>query len=38
MSPTMFSDRMNMNSENTKGKNFMPSVPAVERSVVATNS
>ncbi len=33
-----FTVRMNMNSVNTKGKNFMPSAPAVERTVVATNS
>ena len=36
--PSMFSIRMNMNSENTSGKNFIPSVPAVLRSVFATNS
>ncbi len=34
----MFTVRMNMNSVNTKGKNLMPSEPAVERTVVATNS
>ena len=34
----MFSVRMNMKSENTNGKNFMPSWPAVLRTVVATNS
>jgi hypothetical protein len=38
MSPIMFTVRMNMNSVNTKGKNFMPSEPAVLRTVVATNS
>src|SRR5712691_615021 len=38
MMPITFSTRMNMNSENTSGKNFMPSVPAVLRSVFATNS
>ncbi len=35
MMPMTFSTRMNMNSENTSGKNFMPSVPAVLRRVVA---
>jgi hypothetical protein len=34
----MFVTVMNMNSENTSGKNFMPSLPAVERMVLATNS
>ena len=34
----MFSVSTNMNSVNTNGKNFMPSVPAVLRMVVATNS
>ena len=34
----MFSVSTNMKIENTKGKNFMPSEPAVERTVVATNS
>ena len=29
---------MNMNSENTSGKNFMPSEPALLRMVLATNS
>ncbi len=29
---------MNMNSENTSGKNFMPSEPAVLLIVLATNS
>ena len=38
MIPITFSTRMNMNSENTSGKNCMPSVPALLRSVVATNS
>ena len=38
ISPTMFATRMNMNSENTSGKNFIPSLPAVLRIVVATNS
>ena len=34
----MFAIRMNMNSENTSGKNLIPSLPAVLRIVVATNS
>ncbi len=34
----MFSVSTNMKIENTKGKNFMPSEPAVLRTVVATNS
>ena len=34
----MFATRMNMNSENTSGKNFIPSLPAVLLIVVATNS
>ncbi len=38
MSPMTFTVRMNMNSENTSGKNFMPSGPAVLCSVLATNS
>ena len=38
ISPIMFAIRMNMNSENTSGKNFIPSLPAVLRIVVATNS
>ena len=29
---------MNMNSENTSGKNFIPSLPAVLLIVLATNS
>ena len=29
MMPTRFETQMNMNSENTSGKNFMPSEPAV---------
>ena len=29
---------MNMNSENTSGKNFMPSEPALLLTVFATNS
>ena len=38
ISPIMFKARMNMNSVNTNGKNCMPSVPAVLRIVLATNS
>ena len=38
MSPITFTVRMNMNSENTSGKNFIPSVPAVLRRVWETNS
>ena len=38
MIPIMFETQMNMNSEKTSGKNFMPSAPAVLRIVVATNS
>ena len=34
----MFTIRMNMNIENTSGKNFIPSLPAVLRIVVAMNS
>ena len=34
----MLANRTNMNSVNTNGKNFMPSVPAVLRTVLATNS
>ena len=34
----MFATRMNMNSVNTSGKNFMPSLPAVLLIVSATNS
>ena len=36
--PNRFATRMNMNSENTSGKNFMPSWPAVLRTMLATNS
>ena len=36
--PIMFMIRMNINNVNTNGKNFIPSVPAVVRTVVATNS
>ncbi len=38
MSPITLTTRMNMNSENTSGKNFIPSLPALLRSVSATNS
>jgi len=38
MMPTRFETQMNMNSEKISGKNFMPSAPAVERMVEATNS
>ena len=38
MSPIMFATRMNMNSVNTSGKNFIPSLPAVLWIVLATNS
>jgi hypothetical protein len=33
-----FETKINMNSEYTSGKNFMPSWPAVERIILATNS
>ena len=38
MIPIRFEMQMNMNSENTSGKNFMPSEPAVLLIVLATNS
>ena len=38
MSPITLANSTNMNSVNTKGKNFMPSLPVVERTVWATNS
>ena len=38
MIPIRFETQMNMNSEKINGKNFMPSVPAVDRMVSATNS
>ena len=38
MSPIMLANSTNMNSVNTKGKNFIPSVPAELRTVLATNS
>ena len=36
--PIMLANSTNMKSVNTKGKNFIPSVPAVLRTVLATNS
>ena len=36
--PSTFRNSTNMNSENTKGKNFIPSLPALSRSMLATNS
>jgi len=36
--PHRFATRMNMKSEKTNGKNFIPSLPALSRSVLATNS
>ena len=38
MTPTMFDTVTNMNSENTSGKNFIPSLPALARMVEAMNS
>jgi hypothetical protein len=38
MTPTRFETQMNMKIENTSGKNFMPSAPALLRIVDATNS
>ena len=38
MIPIMFAVRMNMNSENTRGKNRIPSLPAELCIVLATNS
>src|SRR5580700_11922216 len=38
MSPIMLANKTNMNSVNTNGKNFIPSVPAELRTVLATNS
>ena len=38
MRPIMLANRTNMNSVNTKGKNFIPSLPAELRSMLATNS
>ena len=38
MSPIMFANRMKMNSENTSGKNFIPSLPAELLNMSATNS
>jgi len=37
-SPTMFETRMNMNRENTSGKNCIPPSPMVLRMVSAMNS
>ena len=34
----MFETMTNMNSENTSGKNFMPSEPALLLMLLATNS
>ena len=36
--PSMLAAKMNMNSENTKGKYFMPLWPVLSRSMPATNS
>ena len=36
--PNRLAISTNMNSENTNGKNFMPSVPALSRNMSATNS
>jgi hypothetical protein len=38
MSPIRFETQMNMNSENTSGKNFMPSGPILLLIMLATNS
>ena len=38
ISPIMLANKTNMNSVNTNGKNFIPSVPAELRTVLATNS
>ena len=38
MSPIRLANSTNMNSVNTKGKNFIPSLPAELRIVLATNS
>ncbi len=35
--PRKFAVNTKTNSENTNGKNFIPSVPAVDRTVEATN-
>ena len=37
-SPSTFRNSTNMKSENTKGKNCIPSLPALSRSMLATNS
>ena len=36
--PKRLATRMNMKSEKTSGKNFIASVPAVVRTMLATNS
>ena len=36
--PIMFANRMKENSVKTRGKNFIPSLPAELRNVSATNS
>ena len=36
--PSMLQTKMKMKSVNTKGKNFMPSLPMLSRSMLATNS
>ena len=36
--PNMLATSTNMNSENTNGKNFIPSLPAELRTMLATNS
>jgi hypothetical protein len=38
MMPIRFETKINMNSEYTSAKNFMPSTPAVERIISATNT
>ena len=38
MSPIMLANSTNMNRVNTKGKNFIPSLPAELRNMLATNS
>ena len=36
--PSMFSVSTNMKSVNTKGKYFIPAVPTLSRTMLATNS
>ena len=36
--PSMLSASTNMNSVNTNGKYFMPAVPTLSRTILATNS